>query len=79
MRQNDGTHTLIGLRLADGVFALPLAVEGSARLQRTGIPIIHHAAERRFADQLAGLLSEPIFPMEIYMKKPWEITTCEEE
>ena len=26
MRQNDGTHTLIGLRLADGVFALPLAV-----------------------------------------------------
>ena len=39
VRQNDGTHTLIGLRLADGVFALPLAVEGSAYLQRTGIPI----------------------------------------
>lgn len=39
MRQNDGTHALIGLRLTGGVFALPLAVEGSAYLQRTGIPI----------------------------------------
>ena len=39
VRQNDGTHTLIGLRLAGGVLALPLAVEGSAYLQRTGIPI----------------------------------------
>ena len=39
MRQDDGTHTSIGLRLADGVLALPLAVEGSAHLQRTGIPI----------------------------------------
>ena len=39
VRQNDGTHALIGLRLADGVFALPLAVEGSAHLQRPGIPI----------------------------------------
>ena len=39
VRQDDGTHTLIGLRLADGVFALPLAVEGSAHLQRPGIPI----------------------------------------
>lgn len=39
VRQNDGTHTLIGLCLADGVLALPLAVEGSTYLQRTGIPI----------------------------------------
>ena len=39
VRQDDGAHALIGLRLADGVFALPLAVEGSAYLQRTGIPI----------------------------------------
>ena len=39
MRQDDGTHALIGLRLTDGVLALPLAVEGSAYLQRTGIPI----------------------------------------
>ena len=39
VRQDDGAHSLIGLRLADGVFALPLAVEGPAYLQRTGIPI----------------------------------------
>ena len=24
-------------------------------------------------------LAEPVFPMDIYMKKPWEITNCEEE
>ena len=24
-------------------------------------------------------LIEPILPMDLYMKKPWEITTCEEE
>ena len=39
VRQNDGTHTLIGLCLTDGILALPLAVEGSAHLQRPGIPI----------------------------------------
>ena len=32
VRQDDGAHSLIGLRLADGGFALPLAVEGSAHL-----------------------------------------------
>lgn len=39
VRQDDGAHALIGLRLADGVFALPLAVEGAAHLQRPGVPI----------------------------------------
>ena len=39
VRQDDGAHTLIGLRLADGVLALPLAVEGAAHLQRPGIPV----------------------------------------
>jgi len=39
VRQNDGTHTLIGLCLTDGILALPLAVESAAHLQRTGIPI----------------------------------------
>lgn len=47
--------------------------------ERTGLPIVHHAVEQRFAAQAAELLSEPVFPMNIYMKKPWEITTCEEE
>ena len=39
VRQDDGTHALIGLRLTDGVLALPLAVEGAAHLQRTGLPV----------------------------------------
>ena len=32
VRQDDGAHTLIGLCLTDGVFALSLTVEGSAYL-----------------------------------------------
>ncbi|OKZ70326.1 MAG: hypothetical protein BHV93_07845 [Clostridiales bacterium 52_15] len=39
VRQDDGAHTLIGLCLTDGVFALSLAVEGAAHLQRPGVPI----------------------------------------
>ena len=39
VRQNDGTHTLIGLCLTNGVLALPLAVEGAAHLQRPGVPV----------------------------------------
>ena len=33
MRQDNGAHTLIGLCLTDGVFTLPLAVEGAAYFQ----------------------------------------------
>lgn len=47
--------------------------------ERTGLPIVHHAVERRLVPQVRDLLADPILPMEIYMKKPWEITTCEEE
>ena len=39
LRQDDGTHALIGLRLTDGVFTLSLAVESAAHLQRPGVPI----------------------------------------
>lgn len=46
--------------------------------QSTGLPIVHHAVQRRFASQAAQRLQEPVFPMDLYMKKPWEIT-CEEE
>lgn len=35
----------------------------------TGIPVVCHAAEARFADSLRDL---SLFPMEIRMKKPWE-------
>ena len=36
-RQDDGTHSLIGLCLADSVLALPMAVEGAAHLQHTAL------------------------------------------
>ena len=39
LRQDDGTHSLSRFGLADGVLALPLAVEGAAHLQRPGIPV----------------------------------------
>ena len=47
--------------------------------QETGLPIVCHAAHKRFVPALQGKLTEPLFPMELYMKKPWEITNCEEE
>lgn len=47
--------------------------------ERTGLPIVHHAVERKFVADVANKLSEPILPMNIYMKKPWEIVFCEEE
>ena len=39
LRQDDGTHSLSRFGLTDGVLTLPLAVEGSAYLQRPGVPI----------------------------------------
>lgn len=46
-----------------------LAAEISAK---TGIPILCHVAEERFAPELHDL-TEPVFPITIKMKKPWEI------
>lgn len=43
--------------------------------QRAGIPIVHHAVEHRLLPQVRDQLAEPILPIEIYMKKPWEITS----
>ena len=37
--------------------------------RETGIPVICHAAEARFAEQLQELA---LFPIELRMKKPWE-------
>lgn len=39
----------------------------------------YHAVQRKFAEQASAKLSEPVLPMKIYMKKPWEIIFCEEE
>ncbi len=47
--------------------------------ERTGLPIVHHAVQKKFVPAVADALSEPVLPMNIYMKKPWEIIFCEEE
>ena len=39
--------------------------------KRTGIPVIYHAFESRFLDRL-NLPQEQAFPMQLYMRKPWE-------
>ena len=39
--------------------------------QETGIPVLCHVAEKRFIPELSDL-SEPVFPITIQMKKPWE-------
>ena len=40
--------------------------------QETGIPVLCHMAEEHFAESLSDL-SEPVFPITINMKKPWEL------
>jgi Mrp family chromosome partitioning ATPase len=47
--------------------------------ERTSLPVIHHAVQRKFVEQVQAELPEPVLPMNIYMKKPWEIIFCEEE
>lgn len=39
--------------------------------RETGIPVLCHVAEERFVSTLSAL-SEPVFPITIKMKKPWE-------
>ncbi len=47
--------------------------------ERTGLPIVHHAVQKKFVPEVSSQLAEPVLPMDIYMKKPWEIIFCEEE
>ena len=47
--------------------------------ERTSLPVIHHAVQRQFVEQVQDKLKDPVLPMNIYMKKPWEIIFCEEE
>lgn len=47
--------------------------------EKTGIPIVHHAVQKKFLSQVSDQLSEPVLPIDIYMKKPWEILFFEEE
>lgn len=39
--------------------------------RETGIPVVCHTAEERLAGELSDL-GEPVFPLTIRMKKPWE-------
>ncbi len=39
--------------------------------RQTGIPVLCHTAEQRFSESLSDL-GEPVFPITINMKKPWE-------
>lgn len=47
------------------------AALAAAVSQETGIPILCHVAEKRFAANLSDL-PEMVFPITIKMKKPWE-------
>ena len=54
----------------------PEEIRKGARLaeavsRETGIPVLCHVAEDRFVPELSDL-SEPVFPITIQMKKPWE-------
>ena len=40
--------------------------------RETGIPVLCHVAEEKFAPALSDL-AEPVFPITIKMKKPWEL------
>lgn len=46
--------------------------------EATGLPVVHHAVQRRFVPEVCEQLAEPILPLDIYMKKPWEITMEED-
>ncbi len=52
------------------------AALAQALSKETGLPLVCHAVHKRFAELK---LDEPLFPMELYMKKPWEFQDLEEE
>lgn len=47
--------------------------------EKTGIPVVCHGVQRKFADTVKNEITGEILPMNIYMKKPWEIEFYEEE
>ena len=64
----NNTH-LCGETTAEEILqAAELAPETS---EKTGIPVLCHTAEERLIPELESL-KEPIFPISIQMKKPWE-------
>jgi len=47
------------------------AALAAAVSEQTGLPILCHTAEQRLAEELSDL-PQPVFPISIHMKKPWE-------
>ena len=39
---------------------------------RTGIPVACHVVHRKLVKEMSGRLSGEVFPIQIYMRKPWE-------
>ena len=72
----NNTH-LCGETTAEDI--LKGAALAQALSERTSLPVIHHAVQKKFVPQVQDKLKEPVLPMNIYMKKPWEIIFCEEE
>lgn len=61
----------------------PQEIIKGARLARelseqTGLPIVHHAVQHKFVSDVENEITGEILPMNIYMKKPWEIFYEEE-
>ena len=54
------------------------AATGRLVSEATGLPVVQHAVQRRFVSEIRDQLAEPILPIDIYMKKPWEITMEED-
>ena len=64
----NNTH-LCGETTAEDIL-LGAALAGEVS-RRTGIPVVCHTAVRSLAGSLPAL-DAPVFPIDIYMKKPWE-------
>ena len=47
--------------------------------EKTGLSVVHHAVQKKFVEAVQDQLTEPVLPMNIYMRKPWEIIFYEEE
>lgn len=65
----NNTHLCGETTSADILRGAQLACETSALTQ---IPVLAHTAQRKLIPEL-GCLAQPLFPIEIYMKKPWEV------
>ena len=46
--------------------------------EKTGLPVVWHGVNRKFVDDVKDKITGEILPMNIYMKKPWEIFYEEE-